>query len=191
MGWLDRGEVEELDVKIKLVPFTGADIDRLIGWISSSELLLQWGGSGFRFPLDRNQLKDHLAHAASANPDRFIYSATDARTGQVMGHGEILGIDRQNRSATLGRILVGPPDARGKGIGEQIVRELLRIAFQELFLHRVALRVCDFNRPAIRCYRKVGFKSEGLLRDVHRLRNQYWSVHIMSILEDEWRRESL
>ncbi len=175
-------------MKIKLVPFTGADIDRLIEWISSPELLLQWGGSGFSFPLDRDQLQKHLMQAAQKSPDRLIYSAVDAQTGRAVGHGEILSIDRHHRSATLGRILVGPPDARGQGIGEGIVRELLRIAFQELSLHRVALRVYDFNKAAIHCYRKVGFQQEGLLRDVHKFGDQYWSVYVMSILEDQWRK---
>ena len=175
-------------MRIKLVPFTEADIDRLIGWISSPELLLEWGGSGFSFPLDRDQLQKHLIDVAQDNPDRLIYSAVDVQTGQAVGHGEVLSIDRHHRSATLGRILVGPPDARGKGVGERIVRELVRIAFQDLSLHRVALRVYDFNTAAIRCYRKVGFQQEGLLRDVHRFGDRYWSVYIMSVLEDQWRK---
>jgi len=176
-----------LQPSIELEPFTEADVDRLIEWVPSVEFLLQWAGPGFKFPLDRGQLERHLAKATGENPDRLIYTAVNSETGETVGHGELLGIDRQNRSATIGRMLVGPPELRGKGIGEQIVRELLRVAFQELSLHRVVLRVLDFNKLAIRCYEKVGFKQEGLLRDVYKLGEEYWSLCIMSILEHEWR----
>jgi RimJ/RimL family protein N-acetyltransferase len=177
-------------MKIQLQPFTEADIDRLIGWIPTVEFLLQWGGSGFRFPLDRKQLLSHLSASNQMPPDRLIYKAVDADTGAVVGHGEILAIDPYHRSATLGRLLVGDPQARGKGLGQKIVRALVEICFQELKLHRVALRVYDFNQRAIRCYEKAGFTHEGLQRDVHRIGQEYWSVHTMGILEDEWRRPS-
>lgn len=177
-------------MKIQLQPFTEADIDRLIGWIPTAEFLLQWGGTGFKFPLDREQLLFHLAKSMERPPDRLIYRAMDEDPGEVVGHGEILAIDPENRSATLGRILVGAPQARGCGVGEQLVRELVRICFRELKLHRVALRVYDFNQAAIRCYQKAGFQQEGLQRDVHLIGGEYWSVYAMSILEDEWRRSS-
>ena len=176
-----------LQPSIKLEPFTEADIDQLIGWVPSEKFLLQWTGPGFSYPLDRGELKNHLVQAPGENPDCLIFKAVNSETGETVGHGELLAIDRRNRSATVGRMLVGPPELRGKGIGEQIVRELLRVAFQELSLHRVVLRVLDFNKSAIRCYEKVGFKQEGLLRDVYKLGEEYWSMCIMSMLEDEWR----
>ncbi len=177
-------------MKVQLQPFTEADIDRLIGWIPTPEFLLQWGGTGFRFPLNREQLLFHLAKSMERPPDRLIYSAVDEDTGEAVGHGEILAIDPDNRSATLGRILVGKPQARGRGAGEQLLRGLVRICFGELKLHRVALRVYDFNRAAIRCYLKAGFQQEGLQRDVHLIGGEYWSVYTMSMLEDEWIRSS-
>ena len=175
-------------MKIKLEPFTEGDFDRLIGWIPTAEFLLQWGGAGFRFPLDRQQLLIGLAKSMEKPPDRLIYKAVNEDDGEVVGHGEILAIDPYNRSATLGRILVGSPRARGCGAGQQLVHELVGICFQELKLHRVALRVYDFNTPAIRCYEKVGFKREGLQRDVHHIGDGFWSVYTMSMLEDEWER---
>jgi RimJ/RimL family protein N-acetyltransferase len=172
---------------IQLQPFTEADIDRLIGWITSAEFLLQWGGTGYTFPLDGKQIENHLTGASGESPRHLLFRAVDTETGRVVGHGEILAIDRVNRSAVLGRILVGAPEARGKGVGQQIVRQLVRVAFDELSLHRVSLRVYDFNKAAIRCYEKSGFKREGLQRDVHKMGEQYWSVYTMSILEEEWR----
>jgi RimJ/RimL family protein N-acetyltransferase len=177
-----------MPVHIKLQPFTEADIDQLMAWVSSEKFLLQWAGPGFSFPLDRGELERNLVKAPQESPTYLIYKAVDSATGKTVGHGELLGIDRQNRSATAGRILVGPIQLRGQGVGAQIVSALLQIAFQELSLHRVVLRVLDFNKAGIRCYEKVGFRGEGLLRDVYKVGDQYWSLRQMSILEDEWRK---
>jgi RimJ/RimL family protein N-acetyltransferase len=173
---------------IRLEPFTEVDIHRLIAWVPTAKFLMQFAGSGFRFPLDREQLLEHLAEAGRPNPDRMIFKAIDRETGEVVGHGEFLAIDRENRSAVVSRILVGPEGMRGKGIGTQIVERLLEIAFRVLKLHRVQLHVFDFNEPAVRCYEKLGFRHEGVRREVYRLGNEYWNVRIMGILEGEYRK---
>ncbi|MEW5724811.1 MAG: GNAT family protein [Thermodesulfobacteriota bacterium] len=172
---------------LELRPFTRADMDRLIGWLPEPRLLHQWTGPTFSHPLDKEQLTRHLAEAGGLRPTLLVYKAVEKSTGRTIGHGEIAVIDHQNRSATLARILVGPLDLRGCGLGGQIVRRLLWIAFSELNLHRVDLRVFDFNQAAILCYEKAGFRREGLMRDLRRFGDEYWSVCLMSILEDEWR----
>ena len=172
---------------VKLEPFADADIDRLISWIPSRESLAQWTGTAFDYPLDRAQLVRHLTEARQETPVNFVFKALDPDTGRAIGHGELARIDAKNLSAALARILVGPSELRGRGFGEGIVRALLRIAFDHLSLHRVALNVFDFNQAAIRCYQKVGFKQEGVQREACKFGDEYWSVCIMGVLEYEYR----
>jgi ribosomal-protein-alanine N-acetyltransferase len=54
-------------------------------------------------------------------------------------------------------------------------------------LHRVDLKVLDYNKRAIRCYEKCGFKVDGILRDSAFIEGAFHSDIIMSILEDEWK----
>jgi RimJ/RimL family protein N-acetyltransferase len=105
----------------------------------------------------------------------------------MVGYMELAGIDRVHGSAMLARVLVGPKELRGKGIGYRAIRALLTIAFEQLGLHRVGLGVFDFNRGAITCYERVGFRREGLLRDARRMGREYWSLCMMGILESEWK----
>jgi RimJ/RimL family protein N-acetyltransferase len=86
----------------------------------------------------------------------------------------------------MGKVLIGAKNIRGQGIGELMVKEILKIAFEELKLHRVTLGVFNFNKSAIACYEKVCFKKEGLFRDSCKIGNEYWSQWEMSILENEW-----
>jgi hypothetical protein len=41
------------------------------------------------------------------------------------------------------------------------MRALVRLAFDDLSLHRLSLSVFDFNGAAISCYERVGFVKEG------------------------------
>jgi RimJ/RimL family protein N-acetyltransferase len=175
------------DKSVILRPFTVDDIDRLIGWIPSAEFLLQWAGPAYHHPLTRKQIEELMAAAAGDEPEVLLFKAIDDATGEVVGHVELLNIDRHHRLLTIGRVLVGPDELRGRGIGRQIMNAALRISFDELGMHRVGLGVFDFNSPAIACYEKTGFRREGVLRDYRRVGEAYWSLVMMSILEDEWR----
>ncbi|MCP3027056.1 GNAT family N-acetyltransferase [Halobacillus sp. A5] len=171
---------------IKLKFFERVDFQQLINWIETPEFLLQWGGPNFRFPLDAAQLESYLKGANEKNSKVLIYSVVEKETDNIIGHISLGKIDRTNESARVGKVLVGDKNVRGKGIGQQMMTEILKIAFDELGLHRVSLGVFDFNSSAIGCYVKAGFKKEGLLRDSRKIGNAYWSLWEMSVLDNEW-----
>jgi RimJ/RimL family protein N-acetyltransferase len=169
---------------IELQPFGREDFARLIRWAVSPEFVLQWAGSGFVYPLDKAQLEEYMQPAETNPPTRKIYRVVDE--GAVVGHIELNNINYRHKFATVSRVLVGEPSARGKGYGEQMMRRIMEIGFEEFGLHRLELVVFDFNQAAIRLYEKVGFVKEGHIREARRLGNDYWSHYVMSILEHEW-----
>jgi RimJ/RimL family protein N-acetyltransferase len=175
---------------VQLWRFTHDDFNRLIGWIPSEAFLIQWSGPYFTFPLDDGQLEDYLRSAEKKPPIRKIFKAIEMVTGEVVGHIELNNIDPRNRAATVSKVLVGRPENRGKGYGTEMVRQLLVIAFDEMGLHRVDLKVFDWNEPAIRSYQKLGFTIEGHLRDYRKFSDGYWSSYLMSILSQEWQQKS-
>ncbi len=150
---------------IEIKYFEHSDFKQLINWIDSPEFLLQWGGPGFDHPLNDTQLEKYIENANNENAETMVYKVVDNETNKTIGHISLGKIDRKNKSARVGKVLVGDKNTRGKGIGQQMIKEILKIAFDELHLHRVSLGVFDFNDPAISCYEKAGFIKEGLLRD--------------------------
>ena len=172
---------------LRLLPFRKEDCDWLVPWISTREALYTWSGNAvFRHPLDKKQMRRHLKMTLSKYPGYHYYKAVDFFTGEPAGYGEIARVN-SNRSAFLARILIGP-EHRGRGLGVELVRGLLEIAFRKFRLHRVELNVFTTNRAAIQCYESAGLVREGLLRDVLYTGGEYWSEYRMSILEHEWRR---
>ena len=174
-------------IEIDLMPFEQADFSRLIEWVESPEFLLQWAGSIFTFPLKEPQLERYLQESEGDSPGKVIFKAISRATSEVVGHVELDRIDLRNLSARLCRVLVGESSLRGKGLGSQMVRKALGVGFDQLKLHRIDLVVFEFNKAAISCYKNVGFIIEGRLREARRIGNQYWTLYIMSILENEWK----
>lgn len=84
------------------------------------------------------------------------------------------------------RILIFNPDYIGKGIGEDATRMTVEYAFARLNAHRVWLGVNSENVGAIKCYEKVGFKREGVLREDIFCMGRYMDVIRMAVLENEW-----
>ncbi|GAB3807101.1 GNAT family N-acetyltransferase [Virgibacillus kimchii] len=171
---------------VELKYFERTDFKQLIDWIDSPQFLLQWGGPAFSYPLTENQLEKYIENANNDNSDTLVYKVVSNETGDVIGHISLGKIDRINKSARVGKVLVGDKNVRGKGIGKLLMKEILKVAFDELNLHRVSLGVFDFNVSAIACYEKAGFIKEGLLRDSRKNGDEYWSLWEMSILENEW-----
>ncbi|WP_456272710.1 GNAT family N-acetyltransferase [Bacillus sp. AK031] len=174
---------------IELQYFTKDDFDQLINWFDSKREYIQWGGGGFGYPLTHGKLQSHIEDANQEDSKKFIYKAIEKDTGKGIGHISLESIDRDNRSAKVCRVLIGDDSMRGKGAGEALMKEILKVAFDTLNLHRVSLGVYDFNESALRCYEKAGFQKEGLKRDVQKYEEEYWNLWEMSILEDEWKKK--
>jgi len=173
---------------ITLEPFTAADFTQLMEWVDDERLMKEWSGSMFSFPLTEAGLSWYVEGANNVHdPDVFIYKAVDSKTDLTVGHISLGGISQRDRAGRITRVLVGNSTERRRGICQGMVKALLRIGFDDLQLHRISLGVYDFNHAAIKCYLKAGFQQEGVLRDVVRHDDTYWSLIEMGILEDEWR----
>jgi RimJ/RimL family protein N-acetyltransferase len=170
---------------IKLLPFTPADFPRLLGWITSPELLVQWAGpSLFSYPLDESQLNTYLQLARGESPASMIFKIS-GESGGALGHIELGNINRLNGTASLCRVFIDPA-CRGKGICVEAVSQILAVGFEQLALRRIDLRVYSFNTGAVRCYERAGLVREGLLRQSQRLGHQVWDTLLYAILREEW-----
>lgn len=173
---------------IHLEYFSSSDFDKLIQWSGDEAFLLQWAGPNFHYPLTREQLYKYLEESNDMeSSNKLIYKVIEDESNIEIGHISLGGIDRNNRSGRIGRVLIGDDINKGKGYGSEMIKHIMNVGFGELNLHRISLGVFDFNHSAIRCYERAGFKCEGILRDARKFKDEYWNLLEMSILEDEWK----
>jgi RimJ/RimL family protein N-acetyltransferase len=83
-------------------------------------------------------------------------------------------------------IILGDKSAWGKGYGTAALREVLRVAFAEMNLHRVHLTVFPENERGRRCYARCGFREEGYLRESFCKEGRWQDQIPMAILRSEW-----
>lgn len=126
-------------------------------------------------------------HAKNASrTDEVELIITDAASGEPIGITGLHGISALTRSAEW-RILIGRADHWGKGIGREVGCLMVAYGFEQLNLHKVWLGVNASHDGAVRCYDKIGFTREGVLRDEVFCNGQYHDAIRMSMLEEEYR----
>ena len=74
----------------------------------------------------------------------------------------------------------------GRGLGTEAIRLVLRHAFGTLGMHRVDLKVLDFNARAIAAYRACGFVEEGRERESCWVDGRWHDDVIMGVLDREF-----
>ncbi|WP_410511045.1 GNAT family N-acetyltransferase [Paenibacillus sp. BR2-3] len=179
----DTGNEDEIILRY----FREDDFGYLKSWSVSPEFLKQWAGPSLTFPLEDQELRKYMEDSNHpVHSKLLIYSAVHKASGQVVGHISLAAIDRDNRSARVGRVVLDPV-YRGRGIGKRMMNEMLRIAFEGLELHRVSLGAFDFNTSALNSYEAAGFRREGIQREAAWFSDRYVDCIEMSILDREWR----
>ncbi len=107
-----------------------------------------------------------------------------ASTNELIGMTFLKNFQTNHRQAEFA-ILIDAAHT-GMGYGKAACYETFRIAFRELGLHRVFLKVRVDNLAAIRIYEACGMQVEGRLRDDMYKNGRFVDQFIMSVLEHEF-----
>jgi RimJ/RimL family protein N-acetyltransferase len=161
------------------------DVWLLYRWFNDQRVLEDLGsGHGF-FCVSMEEEKSNLERMLQDR--RAMHFIIMKREGnQPIGLIGLVGIDDRNASTEL-RIIIGEVGEWDKGLGEDAIGVLLGHAFNAKNLHRVWLRVAEYNERALACYRKCGFREEGRSRHDHYHKGAWRDALLMSILSSEFR----
>ncbi|WP_416562141.1 GNAT family N-acetyltransferase [Nocardia testacea] len=176
--------------KVLLRPFVDADLDAIRTALRDPEVRRLTGSvhdAAEEFapenPAEIARLREWYASRA-AQRDRLDLAVADTADGRCVGEVVLNQWDPANRSCNF-RILLGPA-GRGRGLGTEATRLIIGYGFERLGLHRISLEVYAFNPRAHHVYEKVGFHTEGVLRQSLRYRDEWIDATVMSILAHEW-----
>ena len=122
---------------------------------------------------------------AAVDDARTGFTIYERATGRPIGNCGLHAVDLANRRTMVG-IMIGEPDARGRGYGTEAMRLLLDYAFTVLGLHNVMLTVVEYNGAGRRCYEKVGFREMGRRRESRWYNGRFWDEIHMDILTTEF-----
>lgn len=113
------------------------------------------------------------------------FTIYERSTWRPIGNADLRAIDHRNGTAEFG-ILIGEPDARGKGFGTEATRLMLDYAFTAIGLRNVMLTVAAYNEAGQRAYRTAGFKEMGRRRACRWMGGRWWDDVYMDCVADEF-----
>jgi len=171
--------------RLLLRPFTLEDIDDVSAYQSREDVC--------RYipypPRTRERVAERTAppHARSTieEPGHALLLAVQLRqAGHVIGDVMLHWASREHGTGEIGYVF--NPDYAGHGYATEAVRELLRLGFADLRLHRIIARTDARNIASVGVLRRLGMRQEA-----HLLENEWfkgeWSDELdFAILASEW-----
>ncbi len=91
------------------------------------------------------------------------YAVCATVDGRLLGTAWYGSFDAQDRNVEVG-LYLGQEEDRGRGLGTETMGLLLSYLFEDLGVHKVRLLVRSDHDRAVRCYERLGFQHEGMLR---------------------------
>lgn len=169
--------------RCRLRPFRPGDATQTLLWRqdeATRDAMLGFRGP-FTAETEANWVRTIIAGAANSESFAICRPAGD---DSIIGYVRLLEIDRVSRHAAFG-IVVGAEADRGKGIGSEATALMIRHGFDALGLRRIYLRVLAGNAGAAAVYTKLGFATEGRLREHEFRGGRFEDVILMGLLAGE------
>lgn len=137
-------------------------------------------------PLSPGQIKKKYEEAEKEKtPNRFSFAVRTRADDRLIGFVRLEGIEWNNGSGRL-TLGIGAAEDRGQGYGAEALRLVLRYAFEELNLHRLAATAAEDNAGALRFFERAGFSAEVRRRQAIMREGRRWDELFLGLLREEW-----
>jgi len=173
--------------RLLLRPFTPGDFDALFAMHSRPEVAryLYWE------PRTEDEVRTVLekkiaSRALRSEGDVLAFAVVLKETDEVVADVVLQWISREHGQGEIGYIV--HPDHQGRGYATEACRPLLRLAFEDLNLHRVVGHLEARNAASARILEKLGMRREAHFVENEYVKGEWQSGLIYAILDREWRR---
>jgi len=172
--------------RLRLRAVTPADFDDLLAMFGRKDVsrYLNWE------PMDREAvaaLVERRVQQSSMHKEGegIALAVEELATGRFVGEVILRWLSEASRQGEVGWAL--HPDAQGKGYATEAARQMLRLGFDELGLHRIIAECDPRNDASIRVMERLGMRREAHHVDAMWLKGEWVGSVVYAILEDEWR----
>ena len=171
--------------RLLLRPFAPGDFDALYAYQSRPDVTryLYWG------PRTQDEVREALekklaSTAIRSEGDVLSLAVVLKENDELVGDFILHWTSEEHQQAEIGYII--HPEHAGHGYATEAGRILLRIAFQDLGLHRVTGSADARNAASGRVLEKLGMRREAHLVENEYVKDEWQSEVIYAILEREW-----
>ncbi|WEG18830.1 GNAT family protein [Alkalihalophilus pseudofirmus] len=169
--------------RIHLRKVTEGDVELYHSWRNDVEVMKTTSPYIDSYTLE--ETRNFVQHILIGSVDSKSYMIVDISSGETLGIISLVQLDMKNRNAEC-IIDIGNKEYWGKGYAKEALTVLLDYAFYEVNLHRISLKVYSMNEKAIHLYKKLGFKEEGVSREVLFREGKWHDLIHMGVLSGEY-----
>lgn len=165
-------------MKIKFRDHLKSDIPYRVKWLNDKKVNKYIGNHLGRRTNTKEQA-DWFFNYEFNHAKKFFTICDNTKPIGFMGFTEI---DRYNKNGAI-FIAIGEIDYQGCGIGTLAMEYLINYGFKRLKLHKLTLAVLEKNLPAIKLYKKLGFKVEGKTMEDVKCGNKFFNTILMGLIK--------
>jgi ribosomal-protein-alanine N-acetyltransferase len=144
---------------VKLRDFRPDDAEAVHRWFNDERVTANLVGSRDSFSLD--DARGWVERAVDTSSDRK-WAITIDGSDLAVGFVALFGLDRETGPELA--VLVGDPDAWGKGVAREAERQACIHAFDDYSAHRIHAEIPATNKAAQKVVTFLGFQREGVMR---------------------------
>jgi RimJ/RimL family protein N-acetyltransferase len=167
--------------KIELRDFEPGDAMAAHRWFNDPRVTADLVGQ--RETFTEEDARGWVERAMDRSRDRKWAILLDAGTEPV-GFVALFGLERDTGPELA--VLVGDPDAWGKGVAREAERQACVHAFEEHGAHRIHAEIPATNRAAQKVVTHLGFKREGVMRRAIRRGDEAIDNEVWGLLPEEF-----
>ena len=134
----------------------------------------------FIVPFDENF---HTKILTSKDAGKMDVIAEERETKLPVGYFMLSELDNPHNKVEITHVIIGKKNC---GYGKAALKLLLEWIFNVKNFHRAFLDCKEYNSIALHLYEGLGFKREGVMRDVICTNGVYENLVLLGILEDEF-----
>jgi RimJ/RimL family protein N-acetyltransferase len=166
------------------------DADAVSKWTHDPEYLRLLSADIAR-PLSSFQVKKQYEEweKEAEKHHAFNFAIRLKEDDRLIGFVRLLRLEWTHATSSL-QIGIGDRNDRGKGYGTEVLRMLLRYAFDELNLYRLSATTAEYNTGAIRFFERAGFVVEVRRRQAIQRDGKRWDLVMLGLLRDEWQQKA-
>lgn len=164
--------------RVYLSPMNVEDAETYVKWLNDFNITDGLGTSSIIISLEGE--KEWISH----NSDKYHFAIINLENDKLIGNCGFNELEQLRQCAEVG-LFIGDEENRNKGYGEEVLNLLLNYGFNYLNLNNIMLKVFSFNKRAINCYKKVGFKEIGRRRQAYYLKGKFYDEVYMDILRED------
>lgn len=152
-------------------------IEKIISFRNDPELGLYIGRN---FPFTKEKvLEDIFAK------DKVFLGIAQKDSDELIGFITLRRINMINGTGKL-TVFIGSESNLSKGIGSEAIALMLDYAFKTLNLRKINADVFDFNERSIKCFKKLGFIEQGILKKEYFVNGEYHDDVLLYIFKEDW-----